>query len=59
MYVDMKGKEYKKTFNDVQNKFRLISSNDEVFSSGKEEFHPTKGKLFFLKNSTPRQGMKD
>jgi hypothetical protein len=28
----MKGKEYKKTFNDVQNEFQLISSSDEVFS---------------------------
>jgi hypothetical protein len=28
----MKGKEYKKTFNDVQNEFRLISSVDKVFS---------------------------
>ena len=27
----MKGKEYKKTFNDVQNEFCLISSADEVF----------------------------
>ena len=27
----MKGKEYKKTFNDVQNEFRLISSAEEVF----------------------------
>jgi hypothetical protein len=32
MSVDMNSKEYKKTFNDVQNEFRLISSTDEVFS---------------------------
>jgi hypothetical protein len=28
----MKGKEYKKTFNDVQNEFRLISCRDDVFN---------------------------
>lgn len=31
----MKGKEYKKTFNDVQNEFRLISSAEAVFSKWK------------------------
>ena len=35
MLVDMKGKEYKKTFNDVKNEFRLISSGDEIFSKWK------------------------
>ena len=35
MLVDMKGKEYKKTFNDIQNEFCLIPSVDEVFSKWK------------------------
>jgi hypothetical protein len=35
MSMDMKGKEYKKTFNDVQNEFWLISSSNEVFSKWK------------------------
>jgi hypothetical protein len=52
--VDMKGKEYKKTFNDVQNEFRLISCRDDVFKKWRrviEDFES--GNLICPENGVP------
>jgi hypothetical protein len=50
----MKGKEYKKTFIDVQNKFHLISSADEVFSKWKRVIsNHEHGNLICPENGVP------
>jgi hypothetical protein len=52
--VDMKGKDYKKTFNDVQNEFRVISARDDVFNKWKrviEDFES--GSLICPENGVP------
>jgi hypothetical protein len=50
----MKRKEYKKTFNDVQNEFCVISARDDVFNKWKkvnEDFES--GSLIYPENSVP------
>ena len=52
--VDMKGKEYKKTFNDVQNESHLISSAEEIFSKWRRVISDHElGELICPENGVP------
>jgi hypothetical protein len=52
--IDMKGKEYKKTFNDVQNKFRVILARDDVFNKWKRVMEVFESRsLICLENGVP------
>jgi hypothetical protein len=53
-YVDMKGKEHKKTFNDMQNEFRVISARDNVFNKLKRVIEDFEfGSLICPENGVP------